>query len=60
MVSKIFNFIHFYVDALVNIHLLQIFIDLKTVFISWNMILKLKSFISDRNCYISEENSHRM
>ena len=33
------------VDVLAKIYLLHIFIDLKTVFISWNMILKLKSFI---------------
>ena len=44
--SKIFIFVHFNVYALANIHLLQIFIDLKTV------------FISEGNRYFSEENSH--
>ena len=30
-----FHFDHIYVDALANIHFLQICIDLKAVFISW-------------------------
>ena len=34
-----------YVDVIGNIILLHIFINLKIVFNSWNMILKLKSFI---------------
>ena len=34
-----------YADVIANIILLHIFINLKTVFISWNSILKLKSFI---------------
>ena len=36
---------NFYVDVQAYIFLLHIFIDFKTVFISWNTILKLKSFI---------------
>ena len=34
-----------YADVIGNIILLHIFIDLKIVFNSWNMILKIKSFI---------------
>ena len=34
-----------YADVIANIILLHIFINLKIVFNSWNMILKLKSFI---------------
>ena len=36
---------YFYVDVIANMFLLHIFTDLKTDFISCNMILKLKSFI---------------
>ena len=36
---------NFYVDVIANINLLHIIVDLKTVFILWNMILKLKYFI---------------
>ena len=35
-----------YADVIAKIILLHIFINLKIVFISWNMILQLKSFIS--------------
>ena len=36
---------NFYADVIAKIIRLHIFINLKIVFISWNMILKLKSFI---------------
>ena len=45
MVQKFSFCSNLYVDVLANIFLLHIFINLKTVFISWTMILKLKSFI---------------
>ena len=45
MVRKLSFCSTFDVDVLDKIYLLHIFIDSKTVFISWNMILKLKSFI---------------
>ena len=45
MVQKLSFCVNFYIDVLANIYLLHIFIDLKTVFIWWNIIPKLKSFI---------------
>ena len=45
MVRKCSFCSNFYADVLANIYILHIFIDLKTFFISWNIILKLKSFI---------------
>ena len=44
MVRK-FSFYSNYADVIANIILLHIYINLKIVFNSWNMILKLKSFI---------------
>ena len=45
MVRKCSFCSNFYVDVLANIYLLHILIELEIVFISWNMILKLRSFI---------------
>ena len=45
MVKKYSFFSISYEDVLANIYLFHIFIDSKTVFISWNMMVKLKSFI---------------
>ena len=45
MVQKFSFCSNFYVDVFANIYLLHILIDSKTVFISWNMTLKLKSLI---------------
>ena len=45
MVLKFLFCSKFYVDVIANIYLLHIFLDLKTVFISCNMIIKLKSSI---------------
>ena len=45
MIRKFSFCSNFYADAIANIILLHIFINLKIVFYSWNMILKLKSFI---------------
>ena len=45
MVRKFSFCSNLYLGVLANIFLLHIFIDLKTIFISRNMILKLKSFI---------------
>ena len=45
MVRKFSFCSNFYVDVLANIYLLIFLTDSKTVFISWSMILKLKSFI---------------
>ena len=44
MIPKFSFCSHFYGDVLENINILHIFVDLKTVFISWNMMLKLNSF----------------
>ena len=48
----------FYVDILANIYLLHIFIDSKTVFISWSIDPEVKIFYSDRNRFISQEISN--
>ena len=45
MVPKFSFCSNLYADVIANIILLHIFINLKIVFNSWNMILKLKSFI---------------
>ena len=45
MVRKFSFCSNLYTDVIANIILLHIFINLKIVFNSWNMILKLKSFI---------------
>ena len=45
MVRKLSFCSNLYADVIANIILLHIFINLKIVFNSWNMILKLKSFI---------------
>ena len=45
MVWKFLFCSNLYADVIANIILLHIFINLKIVFNSWNMILKLKSFI---------------
>ena len=45
MVRKLSFCSNWYADIIANIILLHIFINLKPVFNSWNMILKLKSFI---------------
>ena len=45
MVRKFSFCSNLYADVIANIILLHIFINLKIVFSSWNMILKLKSFI---------------
>ena len=45
MVRKFSFCSNLYADVIANIILLHIFINLKIVFNSWNMILKLKSFI---------------
>ena len=44
--ARTFSFFsNLYADIIANIILLHLFINLKIVFISWNMIPKLKSFI---------------
>ena len=43
MVQKFSFCSNFYGDVLANFYLLHIFVDLKTVFLLWNMFLKLKS-----------------
>ena len=58
MVRKISFCSNLYADIIANIILLHIFIKLKTVFNSWNMILKLKSFNSDRHLYNSWETAN--
>ena len=45
MIRKFSFCSNLYADIIANIILLHIFINLKIVFNSWNMILKLKSFI---------------
>ena len=49
-----------YADIIANIVLLQIFLNLKIDFNSWNMILKLKSSMiySDRHFYNSQETAN--
>ena len=45
MVRKFSFCSNFYADVHSNIYLLNIVVDFQTVFISWNLILKLNSFI---------------
>ena len=55
MVLKFSFCSNLYTDVIANIVLLHIFINPKIDFNSWNVILKLKSFYSDRHFYNSQE-----
>ena len=55
MVRKFSFCTNLYADVIANIILLHIFINLKTFFNSWNMILKLNSFIQIGTYIIHEK-----
>ena len=57
MVRKFSFCSNFYADVIASIILLHIFINLKIIFNSWNMILKLKSFIQ-MGTYIIHKKRH--